>query len=349
MQLIQEFGVGEAAYGWTLGSFFLAAAAGSVFLGRSAQVFGPRRQITFVLVGAAAAQLAIAVAVDRFGFLVAAMVVLGLLNSGNQTAINLAITQAQIPRLGLALAIKQSGMPAAAMLSGLAVPALALTVGWRWVYGVGAFMALAAIAPIRMLLGDSKPDAAQRRGELSSSRPDLVALAIASAALAFCAGALTAWIVGSGVDAGLGEGQAGLVLSLGAALGIAVRLAWGFRLDSITWPPLVGAGAMSLLGAGGFALLVLRTPTVHVIATLIAFGTGWIWPVFTNFGVVRTNPHAAGRATGITQMGVYLGVFSGPLLGGWVIETWGYETFWLIVMALSLFGVALVIRISSEF
>ncbi len=349
VQLTAEYGVGEATYGWALGAFFLSAAAGSVVLGRTAQSLGPRRQITLALVGSAAAQLTIALFSTEFLALVACMAVLGFLNSGNQTAINLAISQARLPRLGLAIAIKQSGMPAAAMLGGLAVPVIALTVGWEYVFGLGAAFAVAAIGPMRRQLADGAPSPAQQKGELQSSLASLRTLGLASCALAFCAGSLTGWIVGSGVDAGLGAGQAGLVLSLGAALGITVRLLWGFRLDSITWSPLLGAGAMSLVGSAGLAMLVLRSPAVHVVATLLAFGAGWIWPVFSNFGIVRANPNGAGRATGITQMGVYIGVFSGPLLGGWIIETYSYSVFWMVVFAVALFGAALMIRISPEF
>jgi predicted MFS family arabinose efflux permease len=349
VQMSEEFGVGEAKYGWALGSFFLAAAAGSVVTGRAAQRFGPRRQITFILLAAVAVQLAIALAANSFAGLVGAMLLLGFLNSGNQTAINLAISQAQLPRLGLAISIKQSGMPAAAMLSGLAVPALALTVGWRWAYVGGAALALAALVAVRLLIVDVPDVGTQRRGELGSSRSSLVTLAVASGFLAFCAGALTAWIVGSGVDAGLGEGGAGLVLSFGAGLGILVRMSWGFRLDSITWRPLLGAGAMMLLGSAGFGLLILGSSTIHVFGALLAFGAGWIWPVFTNFAIVRVNPVGAARATGITQMGVYVGVFSGPLVGGWVIGAWGYSAMWFLVMIAALIGSVLVIRVSSEF
>ena len=106
---------------------------------------------------------------------------------------------------------------------------------------------------------------------------------------------------------------------------------------------------MSIIGSCGFALLILRSPGIHVVATLLAFGAGWIWPVFTNFGLVRTNPHGAARATGITQMGVYIGVFSGPLVGGWIIETFSYSVFWFVVLCVALFGAALVIRISPKF
>ena len=77
------------------------------------------------LMVAAAANLTVAVGAHSFAWLVASLAVAGLCNAGCQTAVNLALARAGLPRLGLAIAIKQSGMPAAAMLSGLAVPAIA--------------------------------------------------------------------------------------------------------------------------------------------------------------------------------------------------------------------------------
>ena len=62
----------------------------------------------------------------------------------HQTAVNLALTRARLPRLGLAIALKQSGMPTAAMIGGATVPLLALTLGWRSAFVLGVGIAGAA-------------------------------------------------------------------------------------------------------------------------------------------------------------------------------------------------------------
>jgi len=131
VQISDEFDVAEATYGWGIGGFFLAATVGSVALGRLAQHIGPRRQVTYALALSGLSQLFIALFVDSFGLLVFALAVSGLCNSANQTGINLLLSQAKLPRLGLAIALKQSGMPTASLLGGVAVPVIALTVGWR--------------------------------------------------------------------------------------------------------------------------------------------------------------------------------------------------------------------------
>ena len=350
VQVSAEMGVSEAVYGWGLGSFFGAAMLGSILLGRLSQRIGALSQTTLALGLSAAAQLALAATARSFGAVIAFLVVAGLCNAANQASVNLALAQAQLPRLGLAVSIKQSGLPTATLLAGFAVPTLALTVGWRWAYVASAGFALASLAMARVAAGSSPVRAAANGASRpASSSRDLFLAAVVGAFLAFSAGSLNAWGVGSGVDAGLGEGAAGMFLSLGAATGITLRLVCGWVSDTMRARPFLVGGITAMVGSAGMALLALRSPGLHVAAMLLAFGAGWIWPVFTNFGIVRANPEAAGAATGVTQMGIYVGVFVGPLSTGWIIEHSGYPLMWLAVAASSVIGATVAIRIADRF
>ena len=350
VQVSAEMDVSEAVYGWGLGSFFAAAMVGSILLGRLSQRIGALSQTTLALGVSAAAQLALAATARSFGAVIGFLLVAGLCNAANQASVNLALAQAQLPRLGLAVSIKQSGLPTATMLAGLAVPSLALTVGWRWAYVASAGFALASLAMARAAAGSSPPRAAANGASRpESSSRDLFLAAVVGAFLVFSAGSLNAWGVGSGVDAGLGEGAAGLFLSLGAATGITLRLICGWLSDTMRARPFLVGGITAMVGSAGMALLALRSPGLHVAAMLLAFGGGWIWPVFTNFGIVRANPEAAGAATGVTQMGIYVGMFVGPLFTGWLIEHSGYPLMWLAVAASSMIGATISIRIADRF
>jgi MFS family permease len=349
VQVGAEFGVSEGTYGWALGSFFLGAGAGSVVLGRLAERIGARSQISLALTGTIAANLTLAIAANSFGVLIACLAFAGLMNAANQTAVNLALSQARLTRLGFAIAIKQSGMPAASLLSGFAIPVVALTVGWRWAFVIGALIALVALVAVRSVVRPAGTEARGGGPALRSSRRALLLAAVGSFFLAFCAGALSGWTVASGVDAGLGEGTAGIMLGAGAGAGIVIRLVSGSRLDSMRMAPFKAAGYTVLIGAMGMLLLGARSRGIHVAATLVAFGGGWIWPVFTNFGIVRTNQAAASTATGITQTGVYVGVFLGPLATGWLIEAFGYPTMWLVVAASAGLGSVTMLLIAKEF
>ncbi|MGB1084582.1 MAG: MFS transporter [Ilumatobacteraceae bacterium] len=349
VQIRGEFGVAEGRYGWAMSTYFLAATAGSVVLGRLAQVIGPRRQLTLALLGAAVVDLCIALFANEFRYLIAFLAIAGLCNAAAQTAVNLGLAQAGLPRLGLAIAVKQSGMPAASMLSGLAVPAIALTLGWRWAFVGAATIALVALIGVQQTISSSAPQPITEKAPSQSPLNALVIAGVAAMFLSFGAGALNAWVVESGVDAGLGKGAAGLMLSIGAALGIAIRVGWGMRLDRMSWHPFVIAGVMVFGGAIGAIGLTGRSATIHIIATVIAFSGGWIWPVFLNFGVVRANEGHAASATGVTQTGVYLGVFIAPLTAGAIIERSGYPLMWTVTAAAMAVGGILMLRVSKRF
>ena len=349
VQVSAEMDVSEAVYGWGLSSFFGAAMVGSILLGRLSQRIGALNQMTLALGLSIVVQLALAATAQSFGAIIGFLVVAGLANAANQTSINLALGQAALPRLGLAVSIKQSGLPTATLLAGFAVPSLALTVGWRWAYVASAAFTLVSLAVVRSAVRSSTPARGAAPSTPESSSRDLLWGAAVGAFLAFSAGSLNAWGVGSGVDAGLGEGLAGLFLSVGAATGITLRIIGGWISDTMRAAPFRVGGISALLGSVGMGILAVRSPGTHIAAMLVAFGAGWIWPVFTNFGVVRANPQAAGAATGVTQMGVYVGVFVGPLLTGWIIEYSGYRMMWLVVAASSVVGAVISIRIADRF
>ena len=350
VQVSAEMDVSEGAYGWGLGSFFAAAMVASILLGRLSQRIGALSQVTLALAVTAVAQLALAATARSFGAVIGYLVVAGLCNAAIQSSVNLALAQARLPRLGLAVSIKQSGLPTATLLAGFAVPSLALTVGWRWAYVVSAGLAVAALVMVRVVaVASPAREVANVAARPESSSWDLFGAAAVGAFLAFSAGSLNAWGVGSGVDAGLGEGAAGLFLGLGAATGITLRLICGWLSDTMRARPFLVGGLTALVGSAGIAMLAARSPGIHVAAMLLAFGGGWIWPVFTNFGIVRANPEAAGAATGVTQVGIYVGVFVAPLVTGWLIEHSGYPLMWLVVAASSVIGATLSIRIADRF
>lgn len=348
VQVIDEFGVSAGRYGWAMGTYFLAATFSSILGGRLVQRIGPRRQLVGCLLTTIVAQSLIASIGDSFGTVVALLAVCGVVNAANQTAVNLALTRARLPRLGLAIAIKQSGMPSAAMISGATVPLLALTLGWRSAFVLGVAIAAVGLA---MVLRFIEPGGVEvlRSAKPVSSNHALYWSLIGGSFLSFSAGGLTSWLVASGVDAGLSEGAAGWLLSLGAAFGISARLFWGVRNDTMTARPYSMAALMATIGAVGMLGLAPRIEALHVAATFLAFAAGWSWPVFTNFGIMRANGDAAGAASGVTQMGIYLGVFAGPLVTGWTIDEYGYGAMWTLVAVCMLIGAGLTYRIREEF
>ncbi|MED6337279.1 MAG: hypothetical protein VYC04_05825, partial [Actinomycetota bacterium] len=66
-------------------------------------------------------------------------------------------------------------------------------------------------------------------------------------------------------------------------------------------------------------------------------------------GVVRENEGNAASATGVTQTGVYLGVFIAPLTAGAIIERSGYPMMWTITAIAMAVGGILMLRVSERF
>lgn len=348
VQIREDLDLGESAIGIAIGAFFVGSAAGSTALGRLAERLGPIVAVRLGLAVTAAADAAVAAVVDGTTALATLLVVAGLANALVQPAINLLVVRTVPPsRLGLVMALKQSGMPAAALLGGLAVPVIALTIGWRAAY-LGA--AILALAPMLQLRTMSTPGDPGRKASVVTTtgvdrgtgrvrpRPDqgMAVLSVMAAVGVLGGGAaniVVGYLVSGAVDAGIGPGRAGLILTGGSALGIGSRLLHGWLADRGRLEPLgrvVGLLAGGLVGA---AVLALHRPLAYVLATPIVFAGGWAWPGLFNLVVVQSNRSAPAAATGVTQTGVYVGSVLGPIVAGALIEAAGYRAAWLLTAA----------------
>jgi MFS family permease len=154
---------------------------------------------------------------------------------------------------------------------------------------------------------------------------------------------LGAFIVDSSVEAGLRVGTAGLLLALGSAVNIAVRVVFGHLADGMSGGRLRLVAAMLGIGVVGFALLATGEGALILPGALLAFGAGWGWPGLFNFAIVKTNPGAPAAATGITQTGASGGAALGPLVFGLVVEATSYDVAWLVSGAIALAALAAIL------
>jgi len=109
------------------------------------------------------------------------------------------------------------------------------------------------------------------------------------------------------------------------------------------------AALIYLVGIIGFLLLSTRTAGIHAVASIIAFAGGWVWPVSTNFAIIGANRTRAASATGISQTGVYIGVFSAPIITGQIIDRAGYTTMWIVVAIIGVVAAIGLRVLSSSF
>ena len=335
VQIGRDIEFGASRLGIASGVFFLAAAIGSALMGRLAERIGPGRGMRLSTAGAAVLLAALSVVQD-YGMLLVLLFLAGLWNAMAQVAANLLVARGVAPeRQGWSLAMKQAGVPAGTLLGGLAVPVLGVTVGWRWAYVVASAGAVVAslVVPVRAVAPGGRAPVRRPDGDVPLG--PLVLLAVAVGFAAASNGSLATFMVSAGVEAGLGEASAGLVLMGGSAVGISMRLLAGARADRRGGRHLPVVSALLAGGAVGYLFLAPGIVATHLVGAAVAFGSGWAWPGLFNLAVVRLNPSAPAAATGITQTGVYVGALTGPIAFGLVVDAWGYGMAWSLAAASS--------------
>ena len=77
-----------------------------------------------------------------------------------------------------------------------------------------------------------------------------------------------------------------------------------------------------------------------VVGAFVVFGLGWGWPGLFNLAVVDLHRESPGAATGISQMGIYVGAAFGPGAYGLLSSALGYPGAWGIAAGVSLLAAA---------
>lgn len=342
--LIQrDLGFGEAALGAAIASAFAAAAVVAPVAGRLAERLGPRRTTWLGLGCGGASLLGIGLVADSWTVLVLFLMVAGIGVTVVQLGVNVLLARATpAHRQGLAFGAKQAAVPLAALLAGLALPLLGLTLGWQV-----AFVIAAVLVP---LVAAQMPDAAGARGDArDSSHGDaplgsLVLLAVGVAFASAGGNSVPAFIVPSAVDRGLAPADAGLVLAGGSLVGIAVRVAGGWLGDRLGRGSLLLVVALVAVGVVGYAgLAVAEHPILIAASAALAFGGGWGWGGLVLLALARTNRGSPGRAMGIVQVGPMSGAVLGPLLFGTLAEHISFAAAWYVIGVLALTGIAAIL------
>ena len=235
-------------------------------------------------------------------------------------------------RQGFAFGLKQSAIPAATTIGGLALPVLALPLGWRPTVGICGLLGLAVAMVTRRRSRNPSAmavEAAERGERLPLSAP-LLLLAVGAACSSFAPGALAAYLVATSVDAGISEGTAGIVLAAGSAASLVVRIGLGIRADRKRDYGFTVIVLLLAAGSVGFFLLSTGDPAPLLVGAFIAFALGWGWPGLFNMAVVNRWRSAPAAATGVTQAGIYVGAAAGPLSFGLLSSALGYSAAWAL-------------------
>jgi MFS family permease len=329
VELQRDLGFGRAQLGWCVSAYFLASSAASAVVGGYLERMGPGGGMRASAAATSAVLLAIATVAGSWVHLALLLALAGAANAVAQVGSNLLLAEGVPPgRRGLAFGLKQAAVPLGSLLAGLALPAVALTVGWRWGFaGIAAIAGAAALRPVRAPAGSAERRTGRRpRGAV------LLLLAVAGAFGGGVGNSLVNFTVDGAVTSGMAQAAAGLLLSLGAGTAITVRVGVGHLADRRDAPGFRELASLMLTGAAGLGVLAVAGGSAPLIVagTLVGFAGAWGWQGLIYYVVVRRHPEAPAAATGLVQAGVYLGTIAGPPLVGHLATVASYQAAWAL-------------------
>ncbi len=330
-----DLGFGATGLGVLTAAFFLTAGISSAPMGRLVHRIGWRRAIRFNMMGSATILVLIATMVGTPVALGALLVLGGVFYGLANPAVNQALADHVDPRhRALVFGLKHAGIPASTLLAGLAVPLVIVDLGWRPAY----LMALGLVAIVLLLVpAGEEPHheplhhADQRRAVAPLPVGTLMALGLGASLASWAAVALGSYLVAAAVDAGFTEEGGGLLLFVGSASSLTARAVAGIVTDRMGWRGFGGVALLTGVGAGVFVLLALTSGWAFALIVPVAFATGWGWPGLMTFTVVNANTSSAAASSAVTQAGVFIGAGGGPIVVGWVIDTWSFGAAFLLV------------------
>ena len=333
VQVTRDLAFGSAALGVAVAMQRAAGAAFGVYLGRVADRLGATRSIRLAALIAAGTALGIALTAFNWAVLAAWLAISGCAQALGQPAANRLLSNVvRRDRLGTAFGLKQSAPPAATMLAGLSVPAIALTLGWRWAYALAAVLSLAMVFATRrpppMTRGQRQPITKPPKLE---NRRMILLLAVAFGLGTSTSSAVTTFYVDAAVEAGTAQQFAGTMLAVASVAAISFRVLSGAASDRLAGGHLRLCAALLAGGALGVPLLATGRPALMAVGVVIALAGTWGFNGVFWYTLVSTYPETPGRITGALAPGGHLGGIAGPILFGVVAQSGGYPLAWALM------------------
>jgi len=344
-----DLGISAATAGLAVSSFAAGKIFGSYAAGVAADRLGERRVLIFgALTTAAFAALA---SFAPLPVVFPLLFVAGVAGASSTPAGGRLVLLA-FPRTrhGLALGIRQTGIPMGGLIAAAVLPWVAGRSSWRWSLLVAAGIAVVAVIPLIRLRVDRTAPAARphekRRGVLRDRNIGLLTLwgclvvTGQYAILAFLALYLHQ-------RAGFSLGKGSLLVALANASGIVGRIAWGAVSDRAVArgrkPLLLVLTAACLAGALLLFALPHNAPDAVVVAvagfaglSMIGYQGLWVTMIAEAAG-----PERVGAATGLAVTFVTAAIAVSPPFYGLVADLAGtYRAIWAVLAVI--LGVAFV-------
>lgn len=329
-----SIGFGPADLGLSVALFYVIASFFGPSIGALVGRWGSRRSMALAAAVCLVFMAALALAPSR-AMVLLLMPAAGIANSMAQLGANVHLSGAVgRSRQGVAFGVRRSSLPLASALAGASVPAVALTVGWRHIFAVFAALGLLTLIGVLTERRRVHPPAG---GEVPLRRSQLRELRLLAVANILGMGAATAmatFLILFLTTEHTSAATAGTMGLAGGLSSVLARVLLGMSADRWRMPILPLISVMILGGATALSIFALAGATWLVLAAVIlGYAVGWGWTGLIDLYVVRNNPEAPGRATGVTYGGAAFGAGAGPLVVGWIIDGAGYSAAWWVCAA----------------
>ncbi len=337
----------DLGLGLAVSGFFGASAVVSIAGGWLAHRLGAGRSVALGSVVSLAATTAIPLAATGLSGLVSLLLVAGAANAVVQPGASLVLAQVvPVERQGLAFGVNQISAPLAAVMAGIMMPVVALTVGWRWAFAAPLLFgaAVAAVWPRGSTSAAVHPHIdGTRRMRWLLRHPELLLLTAAALLGSTASQALVAFFVQAAVIGGMSPGHAGWLLGAGSTCGLASRMFWGWLADRRDGDRLRDVAALMAVGSVGLLDLAAGSGLLLPAAAGLAFAAGWGWNGLLNYAVVRRYPASPALALGVVTTGIFVGGAMGPFAFGFLARHAGYSFAWSAVALVLLVASCLVL------
>ena len=348
VQLEADLRMTPSALGVVVGVFWGVSALLSASAGVVATALGLRRGMPLGVSLGLISLVGIAFLTPDWPWLVLWLTFAGAANALCQPLSNgLIVDQVSTRNRAFAFGLKQAAIPAATLAAGLSVPLVALTIGWQWTFAIAAALAILFIpALVRSVPGPAPKDKTATTPKAAATplprelRPFLLMTAVASGLGSAQANVVGSFTVASAVGAGFDAAAAGLLLGAASVAGILSRPLVGIAADRGIGGSMATVAIMMGTGCVGLIGMASGHPVAYGIGCIIAFGLGWGWNGLAHFVVSRaSHPHTT-RATGITQIGTYVGATLGPLVFGFIFTHFPDGVGWGLAAVVAAAGAA---------
>ena len=319
--------------------------------GRISDRIGGRNSVAGVLIFSGFSAFLLAIA-PNYPLLLAASAVGGIAQGWGNPATNKAIGVAvEEAKRGVVTGIKQSGVQAAVVVAGVAVPLMSASFGWRSAMWLTAGLSFALLLTIQLVppKADPGPQDASQAGATSPLPMWVTQVAMFGFLLGTVGGGFGRFLPLFAEEAvGFSVERAGQVFALQGLVAVPARLTAGIALDRGASPQKMMM-IMAALGAGALLIVTAASsgrPSLLWIGTTLAGLTIGTWNTAANVSMIALKENA-GRATGRLMLGFLFGLTVGGPAVGWSIDQFGYTPAWLASGVLCLVASAVIGQRSS--